>query len=401
MSFFNLFPSLSKTVDTEAFSFLKLTVLVVSFGFCISSQAQLDTVERNFSGTSSLKDPTAAKKEILDTGASSVATDLVRELVGTDKYNKNKALIESKVIKINSRYIPYSKTSDLTQEGDQFKMNVSFKLSLNDLRAVLKNSGVLNEAESSPVVLPLVRLEDHVNGRTYSWWAQDSAAPDVMLKFEKSFKQNFMRNGFHLLTTVDGNLNGLVSNEAKGDTLSTDSVAQMVDFLKVNYLLEGTISLTPLEQNSYRIETKIQVVQAGSRKVIADLVRKFDTSAGVFERVVEKKWKESVEAMSSDLSLQLADAWQRGSLGSNTVILQHRGFLSLPDQERVKERLKAQLPQLKNIRESKISADGTTFELETSFQVVELAEKIPSLDFNGKKLTVLSNSGDTILVDLK
>ena len=114
------------------------------------------------------------------------------------------------------------------------------------------------------------------------------------------------------------------------------------------------------------------------------------------ESKVDKKLREVVDTAANDLASQVGEAWQRGSLGTSIVRLTIRGRMTILMIENLKEKIRSEMTQIKNIHERLITSDAVTFELDTSMTNIELVDKILALDFEGKKLTSASENAEEI-----
>jgi len=75
-----------------------------------------------------------------------------------------------------------------------------------------------------------------------------------------------------------------------------------------------------------------------------------------------------------------------------------RGRNILPAMEGLKDKIRSQITQVKNIRERLVSSDSVSFELDTAASVPELLTKLETLDIDGKKLSRVSESREEIVL---
>src|SRR5437868_11053897 len=97
----------------------KVLMLFAGLMMCtqmLYAQQSADLIERSFTGTSGEKIPQAAKRDIQDQASKKVSEELIKELIGEERYTKNKTLIQNKVEKLSNRYIPFAKPSELLPE---------------------------------------------------------------------------------------------------------------------------------------------------------------------------------------------------------------------------------------------------------------------------------------------
>jgi len=382
---------------------LKLVVLLLlSLGFFAQAQ-QGALLERNFAGVSKETNPQAAKKDIQDQAASKISEDVIKDLIGEDRYAKNRTLIQNKVIKNSARYIPFVKPSELVQGGDVFKMSVSLKVSLKDLKQILQDNSLLSENDTAPVVLPLVSWVDRNQMKTYRWWQPSDKDAQVFLikenrHLEDALRGAFQKNNFYVIKPGTAGLAGSVPGNFQDEKIVGEDAQFFAQYFNAPVVLDGQVQISKGEDNRYRIEIRMSAIQVSNNRPIADVSRKFDTEPGSYENVVDKKVKEVSEAVSSDLASQVFEAWQRGSLGTSVLLLTIQGKSNLPLAETLKDRIRTQITQVKNIRERMISSDSMSFEIDTAASATEISQKILGLDLSGKKLNPVSENNNELVL---
>lgn len=366
---------------------------------------QGEFIERTFSGVSKEKTPVGARKDIQDQAAQKISEEIIKELIGEAKYLKNKSAIQSKIIKNSSRYIPFSKPSEVTLETEEYKMSVALKLSLRDLKQLLQSQSLLNENDTIPVVLPVIAWNDRIEGRSYRWWLPgDKNQQGFLLKegrlFENALRSSFQRNNFYVIKPIESGLGTSVPGDFYTEKPASGEDAQFFSqYFNAPLLIEGQVLISNGERgNNYRIEIRMTALQVSNGRAIADVSRRYDTDAGGMENVVDKKLREVSEAAANDLASQVLEAWQRGSIGTSVIRVTITGKSSLPLMENLKEKIRSQITQVKNIRERLVSADSVSFEVDTSAAGSELLSKLELLDVAGKKLSKVSESSDEIIL---
>lgn len=381
-----------------------LILLLVSF--CQISFAQTEAlVERNFTGVSKETLPQNARKDILDQAYQQVSEDLIKDLVGEDRFSKNKSVINSKVIKNAARYIPFSKPGDLTPDNQGFKMSVAIKVSLKDLKTLLQENGLLNESDSTPVVMPVLNFVDRVSLKSFRWWQASESEQKPFLQaqgryFENSLRSSFQRSGFYLIRPQENDAAMDVPLSFQNEKLNTEDAQFFGQYFNASVLVDGQILISKSSQinNAYRIEVRMTATQISNSRPIADVSRKVDTEPGSFEAVVDKRMREIAEASANDLATQVYEAWQRGSLGTSMVRLTLQGNFDLGFLESFKDRLRNQVPQVRNIRERLFSAGRYSYEVDTSASAQELIQKMQGMDFGGKKANKVSEVDNEIVL---
>ncbi|MEN0057254.1 MAG: hypothetical protein AAGB31_00340 [Bdellovibrio sp.] len=384
--------------------FEKIVMMTVMGVFAFSAGAQqVELLERSYSGLSKEVTPQAAKKDIQDQAAQKVSEDIIKELIGEERFLKNKSLIQARIIKNSERYIPFLKASPMTREGEEFKMAVNMKVSLRDLKQLLQTSALLNDNESVPVVLPMISWVDRVEGRSYRWWSPLEKGTQGFLSkegrlLEESLRTSFQKQNFYVIAPAESGLGHAVPSDFQAERVSGEDSQFFAQYFNAPLLIDGQVVINRGERGSYRIELRMAALQVSNGRAIADVSRRYDTEQGAFEAVVDKKLREVVETAANDLASQVLEAWQRGSLGTSVIRVTIQGRTPFPLLESLKEKIRAQVTQVKSIRERLVSSEAMSFEVDAAISPAELLGKLEALDLGGRKLSKVSeNNAELVL----
>lgn len=383
------------------FGFLITAALIFLLSKPVHAQ-QGELVDRNFSGVSKETIPQAAKKDIQDQASQKISEEIIKELIGEERFVKNKSRIQSAIIKNSARYIPFSKPSQIIQEGEEFKMSVELKVSLRDLKQMLQDNALLNENDAVPVVLPLVTWIDRVQGRSYRWWLPaDKSQQAFLIKegrlLEEALRNSFRKDNFYVIKPIEAGLGMSVPSDFQSEKLTGEDFHFFAQYFNAPVVLDGQILINKGERgNNNRIELRLTAIQVSNGRTIADVSRRFETDAGTFENVVDKKIRGVMETTANDLASQVLDAWQRGSLGSSLIRLTIKGAGPSSLTEGLKDKIRSQITQIKNIHERLVGSDFVSYEVDTSISGSELSNKLLALDLGGKKLSKVSEERDEI-----
>lgn len=384
-------------------SVLTAALMIFTTGTALAQQTEL--IERTYSGVSKETNPQVAKRLLQDEAAQKVSEEVIKELIGNERFLKNKSLIQTRIIRNSARFIPFSKPSALEQQGEEFRMSVAMKLSLKDLKQMLQDNSLLNENDAIPVVLPMISWQDRVEGRSYRWWLPaDKSAQSFLIKegrlLEESLRGAFQKNSFYLVKPMEAGLAAHVPSDFHSEKITGESGQFFAQYFNAPVIIDGQVLLSKGDNNNYRIELRLTAVQVSNERAIADVSRRFETASGAFEGVVDKKLREVLDGAANDLATQVFDAWQRGSVGTSVIRLTITGRHTLPMMEEVKEKIRSQVTQVRNIRERFVSADGVSFEVDTTASSSELLIKLEALDIAGRRLARESEGTNEIVLKL-
>lgn len=366
-----------------------LLTLALLFGALGASAQEL--VERTLTGTSKMTNPAEARQDILDQVSLKLTEDLARELLGEDRFLKNRSLILGKVAKASARFIPLQKPGALQKTAEGHSMPVTLRASLPSLRQVLQENGLLNENTAAPLLLPVVSFQDRVNMRTDRWWVGEESGSKTFLRtlgreFESSLRSGFRRQGFFVVRPQSSALTASVPEALRVEDPGPEDLQLLGDWFGAPLVIDGNVSLQrpSSDERGSRIEVRLTVRQTANNRPIADVSRSYAVDDGAFEATVERKWREVVDALSSDLAAQVLEAWQKGSVGSSQLRMVLEPRPTLPEIEQLKERLRSSSAGIRSVRERLIDAKQLTFEVESPVTAADLATRLRGFEFNGR-----------------
>ncbi|RYZ61862.1 MAG: hypothetical protein EOP09_19455, partial [Proteobacteria bacterium] len=221
--------------------------------------AQTETIEKSYTGTSNEKTAQAAKRDIQEQANKRISEEFIKALIGDDRYSKNKTLIQNKIERFANRYIPISKPGELTPEGTGFKMTVTLRVSLKELKTLLQQNSLLAENDTAPIILPLISFTDKVGLRSFRWWKPEDIQNKSFLvsqnrQFENGLRSAFQKYNFYLIKAAA--LGPQVPNSLQNERLSLDDMQLMNQYFGAPMVVEGTVQYakSPDASNRYRIE---------------------------------------------------------------------------------------------------------------------------------------------------
>lgn len=358
---------------------------------------KITLVERVVEMTSTEKNQVVARQSMISQATQNVSQELIKEMIGEAKFNRNKAVITSKILNNSARYIPFTKPGDIREAPTGFAMTVVMKVNPDDLQSMLLENGLLYESDGTPAVLPMVKFTDKVNSKSFVWWAEpENSNKSFLVKevrfFEEKLKDAFAKVNFYALKPLSRRYFDILPSSYQSESLRPEDLQRLSQVFSAPILLEGSFQFlkSPNRSEAQMIEIKLTATQVSNGRVIAEVSRQFETDMGNFEVVVDRKMKEVLESTTQDLANQVLDAWQRGALGSSLYKLTIRGRIPLKEQEAFKTVLKNKVREVKNVRERLISSDSLTYEVDASIGPQELGKKAPQIDLQGYKLVLES-----------
>ena len=381
------------------FNILFAVLVVFSVHLKAAAQAQ-DVVEITVMGTSQKNTGSAARQEIFDRVVQETSVQYIKEILGDAKYEKNREIIKNKIIKNSSKYVLFMKGGNPTPKGEVAEMEVTLKLSIKSLEALLLNEGLLYKLEGAPRALPMISVIDKVNSRSYSWW---SAAPNEERSFLQTqayyfntkLREQLRPRGFYGLNPAFANYNVVNPEAFQIENLPTEDFLFLGEYYQSQIVVRGEIAFKPSESSqSFILEIKLVALHSGNGRVVGEVIRSFETELGVFQKVVGEKLAQVSEQVAQDLAVQLHDAWKSGTFGASLISLAVIGDLDYQQLNQFKKLLLTQVKDVKTLKERFFAPGRVTFELDSSVNARQLADTIKTKTFPRFKLDIAEVRAD-------
>lgn len=373
--------------------------------------SQVTLLERSYTIESEKESATEAKREIQDKAIRQIVEELSIEVLGELRYSKRKSSLNTTLVQKSARFIPFSNIVDSKQIDKKLKQTILFKVNVAEFRNVLKSLGQLEEIDKNQSILPMIRFENEISQRTSSWWNKDdeslSKTANVM---EEKLAEIFLRGGFYLSPVNQVPLTTVLPSSFNKSNLNSEEVLKLARLLQTPYVLAGSVVIKRSEKvmNNMRIEMHFNLLQSENGKALADIKRVYEQplprDSSKLDDEISKKVAAESESIGAEIVSLMTDALQRGLINSQKIRLKF-GMASLPQKiESLKERLRIQSGNIKNVKEKSISANSVTFEVDFIGSVNDIRDKVLSMDVKSLsflKLDLISSQPEEIVFELK
>lgn len=384
----------------QFFQYRRWILLMVVVGTGLTSDhvwAQKDQqVERVVEVTTENDNQVMARKELLEKATDKVIEDLLKEMIGEAKMSSNRAILQKRIFSQSQKFTPLIRAGDVSPAQPKgFSLAVTVRINLKDLQSLLMEQGLFYDGEVNPTVIPMIRWSDRENGVSFNWWnSSKDIKKNALMKMSKrlneTLKSQFSRNAFYFIQPGQLGYSSVVPNELMTDSFRLSSWQSWLSQWGAQVVLDGQVQImkSPNRRQSWVIDFNLQATQVQNGRTIAEVVKSGETESGLFEIVVEKKSGEMMEGISTELAQQMYESWQKGAIGSSLYKLTVRGAMPLPVQENLKEVIKSQVREIKNVKERVVSQDQTTYELDSSINLDALSKKMPSFEVSNIKFVL-------------
>lgn len=391
--------------------FAPVCILLVTLGAVSTSFAQGldDLVTVVLEGNSKAESSVEASREIQSKILADAARDQALQIIGEKRYQKNKAAVESRIVRQAVKFIPFVNPGQPEKLPDgNWKMAVELKLSTGSLRKMILEAGLLNDAEGSAMILPMVAFTDQSKGLALRWWMggekneQNKLLEQLSRSFHESLQREFAHQGFHVIRPQESQGSPL-PEPYRLERFSNQEMSFISDYFQAPMILRGEMVLreSPQLRGAVACAVKLQVVQVLGQRTVAEVSRFFDTEVGNADAVVRMKMQTELPDIAKDLAVQVFEAWQKGTLNTNILKLTVRGRLSPKQLGEFKAALLKAVPEVKAMKERLFEKDQVQFELDYTGTVVAVADKIKSMSFAGGETRLAESIDKSLVLDIK
>lgn len=374
------------------------TLFAAGVVFCGFQAGAASLVEKTVEVSTKQKNSSLARKELMEAAQARAIEEQVRATIGEERFNKNKSVIQNKIVKNSSRLIPFAKAGNMEPEGEGYKLKVLLRINPEEVDVLLVQNGLFYEADVQPILLPIVSWNDSIDGGKAAWWA-GSGTPflnQANLELETALRNQFLKNGFFVLRPQA--FNGRESSTVSSQNLSLNEIQTLAASKGAQVVIQGEVkfAVNPNRSNSFVVEIKISTLHVPRNRNLAQVVRRIETDPGSKASAIQPKLKEIFDTVAADLSSQTLEAWQKGSAQSNYYKITINGGMTPAQQEAFREIFKSTIREVKTIRERWISAQSVVFEIDSVVNPRDISKRASELNLGNGKL-VLKDVSDTEL----
>lgn len=364
--------------------------------------------------TAKAKSSVEAQREIQKKIIDGIARDQIIEIIGQKRYQKNRSMVENRLVKESAKYIPFIQPGEVKRLPDgQWKMKLELKLSTESLKKMVIETGLLSDADIPVTMIPMITYTDRVKGISYRWWLGDSQDEvrkplvDWAHSVEDHLSQEFMRQGFHLILPLDDTVSNQLPQPFRVDRASSQDLKAIGQYLGISMIVRGDVRIKSMNSfdaqsnnnhDASQIAVKLEVVQVQGGRTVAEISRTFEIDSIPTDLVIKKRLEKEAGDLSRDLASQVYEAWTRGTLAATTLRLIVRGSLSPKQLAEFRSQLtkSKSLRNIKAIRERLFEPGQVTYEIDYAASAEEFRQKMKALrlsSFQGKFLDDSSSDG--------
>ncbi len=377
------------------FASLALSLLIPQKAY---AQAINDLSTMNLEGVSKQTLPNDAVREVTEALTISTARSQVVRSIGEASYRKNKSMIEDKILKNPSRFIPFiNPGAPLKQRDGSWIVSVEMKLSNASLKKILLESGLVAASNSLVSVLPLIAVVDRAKSTSLRWWLGDVKSPEQKLNvpminlLHSKLAEEFQKQSL-AFTKPSSEQIASIPESLRLERPASAELTAIGNFFKSSLIAKGDIRILPSPAaGTGAVQVKIQVVQTSAPdRVIAEVSRDFtsDPHAPSVEVGLRTRAAAEFATMAKDLAAQVQSASQKGSVGTNFLSLAVRGPLTPLQQSAFKNAFVQAVREARDVKEHLYERGQVTYEVDYSGDANQFANRMKALRLDGFQLQV-------------
>ncbi|MBK9293933.1 MAG: hypothetical protein IPM57_05730 [Oligoflexia bacterium] len=374
--------------------FIYLSIFILAF--INPALAIDDIIQLNTQGVSVNPTPAQARAESLKDALDKGTLQVLSNLIGEARVEKNMAAIKEKILIDTSKYVQYFKAEEPVKLEDQTTVQVNMKISVASLRELLDKEGLLIQSDEVFDVLPVVKIyEKSVGGRSYQWWKDDpqfisSVLKDQLRALALQFQQTKTKN-FKLVDPIKDKTYLQVSDRFKIDDINSTDAITMAAELKMPLLLLGEAYITPTEvENKYKAALKSALYHVQSSRVVAEINKEFELTSNKknSDLILQQALRQVYTDASNALSEELLKEFKKGLFGSQVIQILIDANMNYFDLENIKKEFLVRIPELRSIKERKLQKGNFTLEADLIGNMNSLAKKIETSSFDKIEVNV-------------
>ncbi len=352
-------------------------------------------------GLSKASSAAEASREIQAKIIAGVAREQTLEMIGEKRFQKGKSLVESRIVREAAKFIPFVQPKDPEKLPDgSWKMKVDLRVSLENLRRLVLDSGLMTDADTPVTIFPMVNVVDRAKSLNFRWWMGDvhdesrKAVVGWLKIVHRHFHEELMRQGFNLLLPLEPSI-GFSATPLppafRVERPSTQDMKAIAEYTGAAMVLRGEVRV-----KDSQIQIRCEVVPVLGGRTVAEVTRTIEAEPGPPELVISRKLKKEIPDIGKDLATQVFEAWSRGTLVANTVRLAVRGSLTPKQMSEFRNQIMHSMRDIKAMHERLFEPGRVIFEVDYALSADDFKTHLKALELPGftDRFVVDANLGE-------
>ncbi|MEK7357301.1 MAG: hypothetical protein AAB250_12690, partial [Bdellovibrionota bacterium] len=269
-------------------------------------------------------------------------------------------------------------------------------------------AGLLSDVDGPAAIVPMIVFTDRTKGISLRWWlGEEKSETHLMLaqlsrSLHDRLQSDFIRQGFYMLKPLGAQTSPLPP-ALRSERPTQSELSAIADHLKMSMVARGDVRIMESKSvpNAFDVEVKVQVLQPATNRAIAEVSRQFTTETGAMAAVVRAKATGEFQEISKDLTTQVLDAWQRGTLNANLVKLAVLGTLTPLQMASFKAGVLGSVSEVKSLKERLFDRGEVTFEADVAGDAKSVAERLKTVQIAGFQTRVTDATAKSLTIEVK
>ena len=335
-----------------------------------------------------------------------VSRKLVEEMVGLDRFQKEKQKIKNQIIKNQNRYILSIRSSKpILQEDGAFVSTVTIQVSKENLKQLLLEHNLFYSSKGSFCLLPVISFASYNSGekKSYSWWLKNENSSSLLEEMAGSFfellSEELIKQGFYALNPVFQKMyEGTASGVLPKNSSRVRSFVPLAEFYTCDIILSGHIRFGELSSGSSALQSFFsflktdndQIDNAPSQNVTQFFFNVFNIKTRQFLFKLKKQFPFSpalqnnpkkemalhLKNILDSFTYQLSFYQEKGSLDLNRLMISVQGPLNYSQKEQLKKSLVKKISGLQNLEKKFLTSNRIVYEAESSEKIKSVAQQL-------------------------
>ena len=357
-----------------------------------------------------------SKQLAQQTALNEFSRELVLQMIGQKKYEKERRKVEKAIIQNQNRYILSTRSSPpVLQEDGKFLSMVTIQFSKENLKNLLLEHHLFYAEKSSFCVLPLLSFALSFDGKKEIWsWQKknrEGQSPVPVLKnMTKSFfellSRELIKTGFFPLDPVFQKMaEGAPSAVWPKKSSRARDFIPLAHFFRCDIILFGSVQAgdignnlsflgewfstfkekkekPPSSSSSYFTRFSFHVFNIKNRRTLFKLKKQFPFPSSMKKTPAKEVLSRFRDVLDS-LLYQLSSYQTEGSLDRNRLIISVQGPLSYAEKEKLKKALIKSTPGIQSLEERLLTSNRVVYEAGSSQSIKQVAKQLKALSVPG------------------
>jgi len=373
---------------------MKNLIGLLIFLMSLIASADNTIVQLAIDGTSSSDVPVKAKTDSLKDALNKGALQVIGNLIGPIKLEKNLPVIRAKILSQTSKFVQFYKASDAVVRGGETITSVTMKISVSSLRDLLAAENLLYQSEGLATILPLLKIiEKKDGGKQFTWWTDEVTPATQNLRDEEKsifhqFDLVFRPKNFYLIDPLTSHYVQWVPTVYRNEDPTMEQTLWLGEFFKAEIVLTGDVTLSQSNSNVIKLSARVVAYHSSNGRIVGEVTRNFEVTSRDWDLGVTQVLHKGFTEISKDLASQVLDESTRGTLGATQLRITLRGNFNYQDLENFKKEVIVKMGDVKTIRERRQEKGQATFEVDYAGVLPSLVKSLETNSFDGFKLAV-------------